>query len=50
LLSFGDQQPVICGGPNLTYVWQPLAGVKLPPESPATIQIDTTNYDLAATS
>lgn len=50
LLSFGDQQPVICRGPNLTYVWQPLAGVKLPPESPETIQLDTTNYDVSAAS
>jgi hypothetical protein len=50
LLRFGDQQPVVCRGPNLTYVWQPLAGVKLPPESPDTIQIDTTNYEVAAAS
>ncbi len=50
LLSFGDQQPVICRGPNLSYVWQPLAGVKLPPESPETIQIDTTNYEVSAAS
>jgi hypothetical protein len=50
LLRFGDQQPVICRGPNLTYVWQPLTGVKLPPESPETIQIDTTNYEVATAS
>lgn len=41
LLCFGDAKPIVCRGPNLTYVWQPLAGVKLPPESPETIQIDT---------
>ena len=50
LLRFGDQQPVVCRGPNLTYVWQPLAGVKLPPESPETIHIDTTNYEVATAS
>lgn len=50
LLRFGDQEPVICRGPNLTYVWQPLAGVKLPPVAPETIQIDTTHYEVATAS
>lgn len=38
---FGDQRPVVCHGKHLVYVWQPLAGVKSPPVTPETIQIDT---------
>jgi hypothetical protein len=50
LSRFGDHQPVVCHGKQLVYVWQPLVGVKSPPVTPETIQIDTTGNRAAIAS